>query len=102
MSLLLSSVASGEGWPILPGPAPRGWICSRRDSDPLAAQAMSHGGVLWLVRTCIGSSSVEFIVLVKLSSVRNHNYIGMSSRGRLVPVLVGVDVVTKIITYECH
>jgi hypothetical protein len=55
-----------------------------------------------VVRTCFGGGSVEFIVLVKLSSVRNRSCIGMSSRGRLVPVLVGVDVATKNITYKCR
>ena len=102
VSFSLSPVASGEGWPILPGPAPRGWVCSRRDSDPLTARAMSRGVVLWLMRTCDGSGSVACIVLVTLRGVRNRNCNGMSGRGRLALVLIWIDVATRIIINDCR
>jgi hypothetical protein len=91
------SVAPGEGWPILPCPARWGWVCSQRDSVPLAGHAASCVVVLWSMRTCDGSRVVELIVLVKLSSVRNHNCNGMSGSGRLVPVYMGRDVARRII-----
>ena len=38
------SVAPGAGWPILPGPARWGRICSQRDAVPLAAPTASCDG----------------------------------------------------------
>jgi hypothetical protein len=55
-----------------------------------------------VMRTCDGSGSVECIVLVKLRCVRDRNCDGMSSRGWLAPVLVGIDVATRIIINDCR
>jgi hypothetical protein len=55
-----------------------------------------------VVRPYFGGGGVEVVVLVKLSSVWNHSCIRMSSSGRLEPVLVGVDIATKIITCKCR
>ncbi len=72
------SVAPGAGWPILPDPARRGWICSQRDAVLLAAPAASCVGVLWSKSTCDGSRVVEMIVIVKLKSVLTRNCNGGS------------------------
>jgi hypothetical protein len=55
VSFLPSSVASCKGWPILPGPALRCGVCSRRDSVSLAMQAMSCKScpVVWCARVLV-------------------------------------------------